>query len=162
LAQVGSSCVADFIASAAESRRPRALRRRIRRTDRPGATAVVEYVDTGAFLAHVAQAVFDSGWVSAASATRREPATWRTAATLLDLGRPPSARAGRRARQAVAWARQELSARECLTDFEQHLVDVVGRDRLTRRELPTAAALIHAFHCELRDRINIRQKLGKR
>jgi hypothetical protein len=161
LAQVGSSCVAAFVASANGSRHHRPLPGGGRRHHRGPAAAIFEYADTHAFVAHVAQTVFDRGWISVAAATRREPPTWSTAVAALDRGHAPSAKAARRARQAIVWARHELSCRDRLTDFEQRLVDVVGRDRLTRRELPTAAAVIHAFHCELRDRIDAREKLGE-
>src|SRR5205085_4627574 len=62
LAQVGSSCLAEFTGEPATGHTPRAsLRRPTRRitTRRPRATA--EYVDTCVFLAHVAQASFDAG-----------------------------------------------------------------------------------------------------
>jgi hypothetical protein len=161
LAQVGSSCVAAFIASTTATRQQRSMSRARHRTQHPRTATVVDYIDTHTFLAHASQAVFDSGWVSAASATRRKPATWTTAVASLDRGRPPSAKAAHRARQAIAWARQELATRDALTDFQQRLVDTIAIDRLTRRELPTAAALIHAFHYELRDRIHMREKLGE-
>jgi hypothetical protein len=122
---------------------------------------VVDYVDTRAYLAHVAQTVIDSGFVSVKAATRPRPATWIVATAALDRGHAPSARADRRAKDTIAWARDDLPRRERLSDFECRLVHVLGMDRLTRRELPTAAAAIYAFHQELRQRIAVRAKAGE-
>jgi hypothetical protein len=122
--------------------------------------AAVDYFDTRAYLAHVAQAVLDGGFVSAAASTRQKPATWSEAALALDRGHAPSARADRRARQALAWAREDLAAREQLAEFEHRLLVVLAQDRLTHRELPTAAALIYVYHQELRRLIAGRAKMG--
>ena len=89
-----------------------------------------------------------------------KPATWSRALATLDVARSPSARARRRAQQTVEWVREELTARPTLDDFERRLVQVLGQDRLTFQELPTAAAGIFAYHQHLRKQIEAREKAG--
>jgi hypothetical protein len=123
---------------------------------------MVDYVDTFEYLAQVAQAVFDGGFIAARSATRRRPSSWSRAAVALDLSHPPGTRTARRARQALDWAREQLARRDHLNDFERRLVAVVSQDRLTRRELPTAAAVIYAYHQELRRLIAARTSAARK
>lgn len=166
LAQVGASCLADFaghprpLDALGHARPRRSAHRALRRRRAGGADQPVEYIDTRAYLAQVAQAIFDTGFVGAAAATRERPATWVQAAMALDRGHPPSDRADKRARQVLAWAREELGPRKFLADFQRRLAVVLSQDRLTRRELATAAAAVHSFHAELRRRIAAREKAG--
>jgi hypothetical protein len=167
LAQVGANCLADFTGhphplDALGHGRPRgsahrALRRRSPRT--VGRT--VEYIDTRTYLAHVAQAILDTGFVPAAAGTRERPATWVQASLQLEHGHPPSERADRRACEALAWARENLALRKEIDNFQRRLVAVLAQDRLTRRELATAAAAVHSYHGELRRQIAARQRLGE-
>jgi hypothetical protein len=113
------------------------------------------------YLAHVAQAVFDGRFVSTGAATRGDPPTWSRALATYDIARSPSARARWRAQQAIEWVRQDLAARPSLDDFERRLVQVLRQDRLTLRELPTAAAGIFAYHRHLRRQIEAREKAGE-
>src|SRR5205807_725889 len=66
-----------------------------------------------------------------------------------------------RAWQTVEWVRDDLKARPALDDFEGRLVQALGQDRLTLRELPTAAAGIYAYHQHLRRQIEAREKAGE-
>lgn len=164
LAQVGSTCLAEFIRDPdptrilRPSRRLRAPHEGHRHLQRRTAS---DYIDTRAYLAHVAQAVFDGGFVSTAAATRGNPATWSQALATLDVARSPSARARRRAQQTIEWARHELIAHPTRDDFERRLVRVLDEDRLTLRELPTAAAGIYAYHQHLRRQIAAREQAGE-
>ena len=79
----------------------------------------------------------------------------------LDVARSPSSRARRRARQTVEWVRDEVRLRPALDAFERRLVQVLGQDRLTLRELPTAAAGIYAYHQYLRRQIEARERAGE-
>jgi len=165
LAQIGSSCLAEFIGDAdpmrvlPPSRRLRSPRQR--RPERKDRLTTRDYIDTRAYMAHAAQAVFDGGFVSTTAATRGKPATWSRALATLDVARSPSARARHRAQQTIEWVGDELKARPTLDDFERRLVQVLGQDRLTLRELPTAAAGIYAFHQHLRRQIEAREKAGQ-
>jgi len=156
LLQVGANCIGRFIGGPAYPPRTPASHRGTMQRALPDAQTI-DYVDTFAYLAQVAQAVLDEGFVSTAAGTRHRPATWVRAASGLDLGHPPGTRAARRAHEALAWARDDLAHRGQLDDFERRLLDVVTLDRLTRRELPTAAALIRAYHRELQRMITARQ-----
>jgi hypothetical protein len=159
LAQVGSGCLAEFSGQPKSLRvlRPR-VRRPVRR--RPGVQRAepVEYVETRTYLAQVAQAILDGGFTSASAASRQSPATWTQAAVALDRGHAPSARAQRRADEALAWVREELTPRG---DFHRRLKATLSQDRLTRRELPTAAASVYSYHQHLRGQIAARQRLGE-
>ena len=163
LAQVGSSCLAEFTS---EPTRGRTLRTALRSPRRQRGTrpsrATAEYVETCVYLAHVVQTILDSGFTPASGASRQRPATWTVAAAALDLDRVTSARAWRRAEDALEWARQDLPVRRQLDDFERRLVAVLSQDRLTRRELPTAAAGIHAYHQHLRRLIAARNRPAAR
>ena len=159
LAQVGSSCLAEFTGEPVRVRRAQAALRRPTRRIAPGRPrAAAEYVETGAFLAHVAQTVLDSGFTPSSTSSRRRPATWRQAAAALDLERATSAGAWRHAEDALEWARHGLACQRQLDGFERRLVVVLSQDRLTRRELPTAAAGIHAYHQHLRRQIAGRKR----
>ena len=164
LAQIGSSCLAEFIGEPnpmrvlrPSSRLQSPLQRHRQPADRPTAR---DYIDSHAYLAHVAQAVLDAGFVSTGAATRGDPPTWSRALGTHDIARSPSARARRRAQQAIDWVREELAARPTLDDFERRLVQVLRQDRLTFHELPTAAACIFAYHQHLRRQIEAREKAG--
>jgi hypothetical protein len=165
LAQIGSTCLAEFIGDPDPMRvlrpssRLRSPHQRHHHLDEHRTAS--EYIDTRAYLAHVAQAVFDRGFVSTAATTSGKPATWSQALATLDVARSPSARARRRAWQNVEWVRDELKARPTLDDFEGRLVQALGQDRLTLRELPTAAAGIYAYHQHLRRQIEAREKAGE-
>ncbi len=165
LAQIGSTCLAEFVGNADPMRvlRPtaRLVSRRHRRHRLEQERKASAYIDTWAYLAHAAQAVFDGGFVSTVAVTSGKPATWSRALATLDVARSPSARARRRGRETVEWARDELNARPELNDFERRLVQVLGQDRLTLRELPTAAAGVHAYHQHLRRQIAAREKAGE-
>ena len=163
LAQIGSTCLAEFI----EDPEPMRTLRPSSRLRSPHEAhhhlerrTASEYIDTRAYLAHVAQAVFDGGFVSTAAATRSKPSTWSQALATLDVARSPSDRARRRAWQTVEWVREELNARPAPDKFERRLVRMLGQDRLTLRELPTAAAGIYAYHQHLRRQIEAREKAG--
>ena len=162
LAQIGSTCLAEFLGDpdpmrvlgpGSRHRSPRQGHHHQEPHRRPS-----EYVDAHLYLAHVAQAVFDDGFVSSVGATRGRPATWSRALATLDVARSPSSRARRRARQTVEWVREEVSSRLPLDTFERRLVQVLGQDRLTLRELPTAAAGIYAYHQHLRRQIEARER----
>jgi hypothetical protein len=167
LAQVGANCLADFtghphpLDALGHRRSRRTAHRALRRRSPPRVSQTVDYIDTRAYLAEVAQAVLDTGFVPAAAGIRERPATWVQAALALENGRPPSQRAERRAREAVAWVRDELAARGHLDDFQRRLIAVLSQDRLTRRELATAAAAVHSYHGELRRRIAARSRDGE-
>jgi hypothetical protein len=165
LAQIGSTCLAGFIGGRDPMRglRPSSrVRSPLQRHHRPGDRPTAQdYIDTRAYLAHVAQAVFDDGFVSTGAATRGDPPTWSRALGTHDLARSPSARARRRAQEAIEWVREELKERPTLDDFERRLVEVLNEDRLTFRELPTAAAGIFAYHQHLRRQIEAREKAGE-
>jgi hypothetical protein len=163
LAQIGSTCLAEFIGEP----EPMRILRPSRRPQSPHGEhlhpqrrAVSEYIDTRAYLAHVAQAAFGGGFVSTAAATRGKPATWCQALGTLDIARSPSSRASRRAQQTLEWVRDDLKARAPLDDFERRLVQVLDHDRLTLRELPTAAAGLYAYHQHLRSQIEARERAG--
>lgn len=100
-------------------------------------------------------------FVSSAAATRSKPATWSQALATLDVARSPSSKARRRAQQTLEWIRGELKARPRLDDFERRLVHVLVEDRLTLRELPTAAAGVYAYHQHLRRQIEARERDGE-
>jgi len=165
LAQIGSTCLADFIGEPdpmhvlRPSSRLQSPRQGHHHLGEHGRAS--EYIDTRAYLAHVAQAIFDGGFVSTAAATRGKPATWSQALATLDVARSPSARGRRRSQQTVDWVRDELAARPELDDFERRLVQVLGQHRLTLRELPTAAAGIYAYHQHLRRQIEAREQSGE-
>jgi hypothetical protein len=165
LAQIGSTCLAEFIGDGNPMRglRPSSrLRSPHQRRHQLGEQRrASEYIDTRVYLAHVAQAVFDGGFVSTAAARRGRPATWSQALATLDVARSPSSRARRRAHETVEWAFDELRARPELDAFERRLVEVLGQERLTLRELPTAAAGIYAYHQHLRRQIEAREKAGE-
>lgn len=156
LVQVGSSCLAAFIGHANPLRILRPPQGRAGRR-RPGVRArpPADYIETRFYLAQVAQAIFDSGFVSTSSGSGQRPATWRQAAAALGEGRGISDRAQQRAEQTLQWIREELVPQD---DFEGRLVAVAGRDRLTPRELPTAAAGIYAYHNHLRRQIAARKR----
>lgn len=165
LTQVGSSCLAEFTGHANPLRvMGHANQSRIasaQRSNSPFAVPdPVEYIDTMTYLAHVSQAVIDTRFVPAGAGTSRLAATWTQAAAAFERGRPPSARAERRARETLHWLRYDLARRD-LDDFERRLVTVLHQDRLTRRELPTAAAAIYAFHRHLRRQIAARKTAGE-
>ena len=165
LAQIGSTCLADFIGDPEPVRvlRPsghlRSPHQPLGHSEQHRTTS--DYIETRAYLAHVAQAVFDGGFVSGAAATRSRPATWSRALATLDVARSPSARARRRGQQTIEWTRDELKACPTLDDFERRLVQVLEQDRLTLRELPTAAASVYAYHQHLRRRIDKRKRAGE-
>jgi hypothetical protein len=69
--------------------------------------------------------------------------------------------ARRRGQQTLEWTRDELKARPPLDDFERRLVQVLGQDRLTLRELPTAAAGVYAYHQHLPRQIEEIKKAGE-
>lgn len=161
LAQVGSTCLTEF------TDRPNPIHARDGSEHSSGrafghsrSLDPVEHVDTVRYLAHVAQSVIDRGFVSSSSGSKNQLATWAEALASLDRSHPPSVRAERRAREAIDWLRLELPSDAALDTFERRLVLVLGNDRLTRRELPTAAAAIYAFHQHLRRRIAARKKAG--
>jgi hypothetical protein len=165
LAQIGSTCLAEFIGHPEPMRvlrpggRPRSPRQP---HERSGAhRAPSGYIETRAYLAHVAQAVFDGGFVSGVAATSGRPATWSRALATFDVARSPSARARRRSQEAIEWVRDELTVGPTLNDFERRLVQVLDQDRLTLRELPTAAAGIYAYHQHLRRQIEERKRVGE-
>lgn len=165
LVQIGSTCIAEFIGDGDPMRVLR-LSSRLRSPHQQHhqlgeQRRASEYIDTRTYLAHVAQAVFDGGFVSTAVATRSKPATWSQALGALDVARSPSVRARRRAQQTVDWVRDELTANPELDDFERRLVHVLGQNRLTLRELPTAAAGIYAYHQHLRRQIDAREQAGE-
>jgi hypothetical protein len=166
-AQVGSNCLADFtghldaVRLLRPARRARSPRNARTRRDVSEARSPTEYIDTTAYLTHVAHAIMDSGFVPVASATRGLAATWSGALVELNHGRAPSARARRRAQDTLAWVRTELGGHGSLDDFERRLVQVLTRDRLTLRELPTAAAGVYAYHRHLRRQIAAREKAGE-
>jgi hypothetical protein len=54
-----------------------------------------------------------------------------------------------------------LATNGALHDFDRRLVQVLGQDRLTFRELPTAAAGIYAYHQQLRREIAARKRSVK-
>jgi hypothetical protein len=159
LAQVGSGCLAEFTGYPNPLR---ILRRRIRppARRRPGVQprASADYMETRSYLAHVAQAILDCGFTPASAASRQRPATWNQAAAALDRGHAPSARAQRRAIETIAWVRDELAPRD---DFERRLKSTLRQDRLTRRELPTAAAGVYTYHHYLRRQSAARQRAGE-
>lgn len=164
LAQIGSTCLAEFIGHpepmrilrpSSRLRSPHELHHHLERR------TASDYIDARAYLAHVAQAVFDGGFVSTAAATRSTPATWSHALATLDVARSPSARARRRALQTVEWVREELNSRPTIDDFDRRLVEVLAQDRLTLRELPTAAAGVYAYHQHLRRQIDARERAGE-
>ncbi len=161
LVQIGSTCLAQFIGDPEPMRslRPKSRLRSPheghRHLDRRPTS---DYIDTRAYLAHVAQAVFDGSFVSTAATKRGKPATWSQALASLDVARSPSARARRRALQTVEWVRHDLTARPTVNDFERRLVQVLAQDRLTLRELPTAAAGVYAYHQHLRRQIEAREQ----
>jgi hypothetical protein len=158
LVQVGSNCIAQFMRdSSVRGSRPAGVLHS-RRHAAGAEVDPVDYFATFTYLAHVAQAVLELGFVPSKAGDRRLPATWRQAAAALDHGHPPGSRAARRAHEAIEWARRHLAARDDLDEFEQRLVSIIGQDRLTRRELPTAAALIPTYHRELRRLIAARHK----
>jgi hypothetical protein len=167
LAQVGAICLADFtghprpLDALGPARPARSAHRGLRHRSPPASRSTVEYVDARAYLAEVVQAVFDSGFVPAAAGTRERPATWVDALLRLERGRPPSAQADRRARETLAWVRDELSTRQRLNDFERRLITVLAHDRLTRRELAIAAAAVRSYHSELRRRVAARKRSGE-
>jgi hypothetical protein len=160
--QIGSTCLAEFIGAHDSMRvlRPSSrLRSPVQRHHQQGPPAR-DYIDTRAYLAHVAQAVLGGGFVSTAAATSGKPPTWSRALATHDIARSPSARARSRAQQTIEWVRDELGAHPSLDDFERRLVQVLAQDRLTLRELPTAAAGIFAYHQHLRRQIEAREKAG--
>jgi hypothetical protein len=165
LAQIGSTCLAEFIGDPDPMRvleprnRLRSPHHDHRHLGEHGTAC--DYIDTRTYLAHVAQAVLDGGFVSAAAATRTRPATWSQALATLDVARSPSARARQRAQQTMEWVRDELTARPTLADFERRLIRLLGQQRLTLRELPTAAAGIYAYHQHLRRQIDARKEAGE-
>ena len=165
LAQIGSTCLAEFLGDPDPMRvlRPGSRHRSPRQRHDHGDAhrRPSEYVDAHLYLAHVAQAVFDGGFVSSVGATSGRPATWARALATLDVARSPSSRARRRARQTVEWVRDEVRLRPALDAFERRLVQVLGQDRLTLRELPTAAAGIYAYHQHLRRQIEARERAGE-
>jgi hypothetical protein len=116
-----------------------------------------EYVETRAFLAHVAQAVLDLGFTPASAARPGRPATWIQAAAALDHDRALSTRAWRGGQDALHWVREQLAAQGRLDDFERRLTRVLSQERLTRRELPTAAAGVYAYQRHLRRYIASRE-----
>ena len=164
LVQIGSTCLAEFIGDPDSTRvlppsnRLRSPHEGHHHLERRTAS---DYIDTRGYLAHVAQAVFDSAFVSSVAGRRSKPATWYQALATLDIARSPSSRARRRAEQTVDWVRDELKVRPELGDFERRLVQVLGQDRLTLRELPTAAAGVYAYHQHLRRQIDAREKPGE-
>ena len=147
LAQVGSTCLTEFIDS---HRRPGP---RLEPHTFDHRSPVLESrgdIDTLAYLAHVAQAVIETGFVRAGSRNEVSAPTWAIAAESLEQQHTPSLRADRRARDALEWVRDELTRRPALDEFEQLLAETLRRDRLLNRELPTAAAAIYAYHHHLR------------
>jgi hypothetical protein len=158
LAQVGSSCVGEFtdhpnaLAALRHVELLGSARTALRRHTIPTGSGPVEYVNTASYLAHVAQATLDHGFVSTSARDAQRPATWSVAAAALDCGHAPSSGAQRRAYQALRWVRDDLAERGHQDEFERRLVRVLAEDRLTRRELPTAAAAIYAYHQHLGDR----------
>lgn len=158
LAQVGSSCLAEFTASPYDARiRPLPTRRPAQRPPSGPSRTPAEYVETSIYLAHVAQAVLELGFTAASAARHGRPATWIQAAAALDRDHAPSAHAWRRGQDTLNWIRDELSTQGRLDDFERRLRQVLSRDRLTRRELPTAAAGVYAYHQHLRRQIASRK-----
>ena len=115
LAQIGSTCLAEFLGDPDPMRvlRPGSRHRSPRQRHHHGDAhrRPSEYVDAHLYLAHVAQAVFDGGFVSSVGATSGTPATWSRALATLDVARSPSSRARRRARQTVEWVRDEVRSR---------------------------------------------------
>lgn len=159
LAQIGSSCLAEFTGHPSPLRRLRPRGRRPGRR-RPGvrSPSPAEYVEARDYLAHVAQAILDSRFTAAAAATRQRPATWSQALASLNRGDASTSRAQSRADEALHWVRRELAHSGRLDDFERRLIAVLGHDRLTRRELPTAAVAVYAYHRHLRRQIAARKK----
>lgn len=158
LAQVGSSCLADFTVSPNHAPIRRLPKRRPAQRPPSGLPRTpAEYVETRTYLAHVAQAVLELGFTPISAETRQRPATWRQASATLDHDRVPSVRAWRRGQAALHWIREELAVNGRLDDFERRLTRVLSRDRLTRRELPTAAAGVYAYHQHLRRQIASRK-----
>lgn len=165
LAQIGSTCLAEFIGEPDPMRvlRPSSRLRSPHQghAHQEGKRRASDYIDTRAYLAHVAQAVFDGGFVSTGAATRTKPATWSQALATFDVARSPSSKARRRAQRTLEWARDQLRARPTLDDFGRRLVQVLEQDRLTLRELPTAAAGLYSYHQHLRRQIEARECAGE-
>ena len=162
LTQVGSSCLTRLIGQQARPGTPHSsIRPTASFQPRSARPRHHEDVETLAYLAHVAQVVIDFGFVRAGSRDRETPATWTLADESLGHGWVPSDRADRRAQDALAWVRNELPVRTELDDFEQRLVGALSQDHLERRQLPTAAAAIYAYHQHLRRLIAARKKAGR-
>jgi hypothetical protein len=158
LAQVGSTCLTEFVDSHS---RPKAQPEdNARAHPPPGALRSHGGINTLAYLAHVAQAVIEFGFVRAGSSSEATLPTWAIAAESLEQQRIPLARADRHAQDALEWVRDERALRPALDDFEQRLADTLRQDRLLHRELPTAAAAIYAYHQHLRRVIAARKKAG--
>lgn len=167
LAQVGSTCAAEFLARTQPAPAPLLARRSdissrrlLRRSATAGRSVQSAEIDTRGYLAHVARLVMDGGFVRANSESGERPPTWMEAAEQLERGRPPGGRAERRADDALAWIREELP-RGDLDDFQHRLLRVLSQDHLARHELPTAAAGIYAYHQHLRRQIAARKKAGE-
>lgn len=164
LVQVGSNCLSELIGHAeplSVLRSGLGVRSPHTAHHQTDGGAPVEYIETLGYLAHVAQAVLDLGFVSTAAASRTTPATWSQALVAFDHGRAPSRRARRRAHDALDWVRSELATQGPLHDCDRRLEHVLGQQRLTLRELPTAAAGIYAYHQHLRREIAARKRIVK-
>ena len=108
--------------------------------------------------AHAADALAELGTIPKEAART----VWAKAKdATFDVARSPSSKARRRAQQTVDWIRDELKSRPTLDDFERRLVQVLAQDRLTLRELPTAAASVYAYHQHLRRQIKAREQAGE-
>ena len=123
LAQIGSTCLAEFIGHPDPMRvlRPGSRHRSPRQRHDHGDAhrRASEYVDAHLYLAHVAQAVFDGGFVSSVGATQRQARHLGSGARharrrpLTELPRPPARAANGRMgtrRSQVAPAPRRLRA----------------------------------------------------
>ena len=154
LVQVGTSCLRVFTGrpDAVDELR-RGERDAVARTptaqvvDSVGETPPPDpYVPTALYLAHVCAVARRDGFVSAAAASPERPATAELAlAALVAAGATPSDRDFTRARATMVWARERLGLKPTLTRFERRVIATLAEDRLTTRELATAAAAVPAF-----------------
>lgn len=158
LAQVGSSCLADFTGhdpGAALRRASHLARARALLDAEPARPAPAEEEASGAiglreYLAHAAALARIHGFVPIARSGERRPTAELALESLRGaqgVGAPlitPADEDHARAERAIAWARSELSAREGLSDYERELVAVCSHERLRPHEVGLAASLLFA------------------
>jgi hypothetical protein len=156
LRQVGSGCLRDFLGGHDPERLCRQAeyllltRESLRAAAGPRSSvpAAVDGVALDAFAAHAAMVLRADGWVS----RERARATGRPAsadAALRSLRRDPAAPRASDvavARGALGWARELLSAKPDLSDFERDATVIACAGRLlTARERGLACALIGVY-----------------